>query len=477
MPIVKCFHDRTTLAIKRQASHSGMSWLHCKRYVVMRFSMMRAVLVAVANNLLVEHESLPGALVKVKSLSLLARQIHALSEAGIKEIYLVLDQEEVQVRQEAKKLAHQLGISLSHVAFKQGHSTLLQAILRLENELRDQPFVLVGVEKLIKATTFRALVANDEQAKVVMATKEVSLTSPSGRPDLVQIRKDGPLAVELGYHLTQFDGLSVDAFFYDKDFFEKANEALKEDSAAGVLNVAQLYRQEGNLWVITVNEQACFDATAYPNFLELEQQFSHNFNRQNEKVDNLSAKFKKSLQPLMSWYLSANISSKVLGTSILILTLLAMLMLGSKHYSGLFFGSVFAFVILILQISGQEAGILKGKNEPIGCQQRAIGESYLNVLLIIGLTTHCAHTLGSSLNPILMGGLAITGVFARLIVFSHFQQSNKENEKYTVEMWLLSHPVLMLTIIGGAILNLPLLALTLMAILLNAVVLRRLFWS
>ena len=427
---------------------------------------MKSVILAVESGV---AETKPLALTPLLGRHLLERSLTACTDAGFKACVLVTPEQDERVRQVADRFAQQHHLTIEHVTVAP-EGTPIQALLALQDELGDKPFVLMDIAYPVDQVVLKSLLHRKSSKQSVIAVDHHVSGKTFALGEILGVQCDNAAVTALSNAMELPQGYYTGVMLCAADFFKHLNTLISKRKVVDMEKLLQTLIREDALVQVDVGHHFWHKVHSYAQLRDAEAALLASVKR-SRKDSLLKRHLLRPLSNKLTYSLvSVSYSVHAMAITAVGLACLAAILMSFSGYAGLLLGAVVGFAALLLHISTQEVAVIRQHQVIYDRWLGHILVKYSEVILLTGMTAHI--TTGSGHNFGLIGGLAIIG--AMMINYSvtsyrhlHGKAPAKEQDVF------LKRDVRWLIMLVCAAVNLPTLGLLILAVILNGVVIRR----
>lgn len=414
---------------------------------------------------------LPKPLFPLLGVPLIARVILTAERTGLSDFTVVTGYEGKRVRQFLDGLAARRGLQITHVINEDWESGNGLSVLRAEDELKTEPFVLLMADHVVEERLLVALQSEPlEEGTVLLA---VDRNTRNALVDLADVTKaevrDGFLR-QIGKRIERYNAFDTGCFLCSPAIFPALQRARAQSDDTTLSGGIQLLAEAGKVATLDIGDAFWIDVDDARAVRHAEGVL---LSRLPKSTDGPVARhLNRPVSTRLSRYLvRSSITPNQISLFCLGLSTLAAALFAVGGYFWLALGGVLAQIASIVDGCDGEVARLRFCESSFGRWFDAVLDRYADAFLLFGLTWHAFTVSGASV-VLVVGFLAIIGSFMNSYTADKYDGLMKARFERGRGIRI-GHDVRVFLISVGALCNLPLLTLSVIAVLMNLETVRR----
>jgi len=434
-------------------------------------SMRRCLILAAGRGERLNSRGVPKPLFPLLGVPLIERVILTAQRTGLSDFTVVTGYQGARVRQFLDGLAARRGLQITHVVNDDWEAGNGLSVLKAEDELKTDHFVLLMADHVVDEHLLIALQSERLEEGTVLLAVDRDTRNP--RVDLEDVTKvevrDGFLR-RIGKRIEQTNAFDTGCFHCSSAVFPALRRARAQSGATTLSAAIQLLAEAGKVPTLDIGDALWIDVDDERGVRRAEEVL---LSRLPKSTDGpVARRFNRPLSTRLSRYLVRSaITPNQISLFCFGLSALAAALFAVGGYLWLALGAVLAQVASIVDGCDGEVARLTFCESSFGRWFDAVLDRYADAFLLFGLTWH-AFAAGGASSVLIVGFLAIIGSFMNSYTADKYDGLMKARFERGKGVRI-GHDVRVFMISVGALCNLPFLTLSLVAVLMNLETVRR----
>jgi CDP-L-myo-inositol myo-inositolphosphotransferase len=413
----------------------------------------------------------PKPLFPLLGVPLIERVILTARGAGLGDFTVVTGYEGERVRHFLDRLAARRGLQITHIVNDDWEADNGLSVLKAEDELKAEPFVLLMADHLVDERLLVALQSEPlEEGTVVLAVDHDTINPLVDVTDVTKVEvRDGFLR-RIGKRVERYNAFDTGCFLCSPAVFSALQRARAQNGDTTLSAAVQLLAEAGKVRTPDIGDAFWIDVDDARAVRRAEELLLSHLPK---STDGPVARFlNRRLSLRISRYLvRSSITPNQISLFCFGLSALAAALFAVGGYFWLALGAVLAQFAAVVDGCDGEVARLKFCESSFGRWFDAVLDRYADAFLLFGLTWHAFTARGASI-VLIVGFLAIIGSFMTSYTADKYDGLMKARLERGQRVRI-GRDVRVFMISVGALCNLPFLALSLIAVLMNVEAVRR----
>jgi choline kinase/phosphatidylglycerophosphate synthase len=434
-------------------------------------SMRRCLILAAGRGERLNSRSVPKPLFPLLGVPLIERVILTAQRTGLADFTVVTGYQGERVRQFLDGLAARRGLQITHVVNDDWEAGNGLSVLKAEDELKTDPFVLLMADHVVDERLLVALQSERlAEGTVLLAVDRDTRNPLVDLEDVTKVEvRDGFLR-RIGKRIEQYNAFDTGCFLCSSAVFPALQRARAQSGATTLSAAIQLLAEAGKVPTLDIGDALWIDVDDACGVRRAEEVL---LSRLPKPTDGpVARRFNRPLSTRLSRHLVRSaIRPNQISLFCFGLSALAAALFAVGGYFWLALGAVLAQVASIVDGCDGEVARLTFRESSFGGWFDAVLDRYADAFLLFGLTWHVFNA-GGAPSVLIVGFLAIIGSFMNSYTADKYDGIMKARFERGKGIRI-GHDVRVLMISVGALCNLPFLTLSLIAVLMNLETVRR----